>query len=330
MLMVPTLLGVTFSVFLLTQFVPGGPIDQYLMGSLGVESGEAGGGGGRATFDISAANVEVLIAYYGFDKPFHERFLLYLRNLLFLDLGQSFRYSTPVTELIAQRLPVSLYYGAVTTILTYLFCIPLGMLKAIRHKTWVDNVTSLLIFIGYAVPGFALGAVLLVLFAVRNQWFPIGGFRSPEFSDLSTWGKVKDIVHHSILPLIAWMSGSFAVMTMLMKNSLMENMSADFVKTALASGLTWRKAVFVHATRNSLIPLATSFGHNISLVLAGSLLIERVFNIPGMGLLFFESIQARDYPLVLGLVVIGAALLVVGNLLSDICVALADPRVRFQ
>ncbi|MCC5876878.1 MAG: ABC transporter permease [Candidatus Sumerlaeia bacterium] len=332
LLMVPTMLGVTLAVFILTHFVPGGPIEQYLMELAGAgDGGEGGGGSGSGSgFEISDQNLQTLREYYGFDKPVVVRFLEYLRNLVFLDLGKSFRYAIPVTDIIGQRLPVSLYYGVVTTVLTYLICIPLGMVKAIQHKTWIDNVTSIVVFIGYAIPGFALGALMLVLFAVRLQWFPIGGFRSPNYEDLSQWENVKDVVHHSILPLIAWMSGSLAVMTMLMKNSLIENMSADFVKTALASGLSWQRAVFVHAARNSLIPLATSFGNNIALVLAGSLLIERVFNIPGMGLLFFESIQARDYPVVLGLVVIGSFLLVLGNLLSDLCVALVDPRVRFQ
>lgn len=332
LLMIPTMLGVTLAVFTLTHFVPGGPIEQYLMELSGSGSGgESGGGSSRGSgFEISEQNLQSLREYYGFDKPLVTRFFEYLRNLVFLDFGKSFRYAIPVTDMIGQRLPVSLYYGLVTTVLTYLICIPLGMVKAIQHKTWIDNLTSIVVFIGYAIPGFALGALMLVLFAVRWQWFPIGGFRSPDYDQLTRWEYVKDVVHHSVLPLLAWMSGSLAVMTMLMKNSLIENMSADFVKTALASGLTWQRAVFVHAARNSLIPLATSFGNNIALILAGSLLIERVFNIPGMGLLFFESIQARDYPVVLGIVVIGSFLLVVGNLLSDLCVAFVDPRVRFQ
>lgn len=152
-----------------------------------------------------------------------------------------------------------------------------------------------------------------------------GGFESMTFG-----GKVKDLFNHSFLPLICYLIGSFAFMTMLMKNSLLENMSADYVKTALAKGMTWKRAVFVHAFRNSLIPLATSFGNIISLVLAGSLLIERVFNIQGMGLLFFEAIQARDYPVVMGITAINAILLLLGNLLSDMCVAFVDPRVRFK
>ncbi|MEO8377530.1 MAG: ABC transporter permease subunit, partial [Candidatus Sumerlaeota bacterium] len=223
-----------------------------------------------------------------------------------------------------------IYYGIVTTILTYGICIPLGMVKAIRHRGVVDNLTSVVIFVGYALPGYALGVVLVALFAVKHNVFPISGFASDNYDMLSSWGKLKDIVWHSVLPLVCYMVGSFAMMTMLMKNSLMENMSADYVRTFLAMGLTPRRAVFVHAFRNSLIPMATSFGNNIALILTGSLLIERVFNIQGMGLLFFESIQARDYPVVMALTVISTVLLLAGNLLSDICVALTDPRVRFQ
>ncbi len=330
LLMVPTLLGVSFAVFLLVQFVPGGPIDQYRMSLTTGEMTEAGSVGGRSGPDVSEKHLESLVSYYGFDKPFHVRYVDYVWNLARLDLGQSFLYAVPVIDLIAQRLPISIYYGLVTTILTYAFCIPLGILKAIRHRTWLDNTTSLLIFIGYAVPNFALGAVLLAFLSAELGWFPLGGFRSPNFEELSLAGKVWDVVHHSILPLICYMIGSFAFMTMLMKNSLMENMSADFVRTALAAGLPWRRAIFVHAVRNSLIPLATSFGHNIALILTGSLLIERVFNIQGMGLLFFEMIQARDYPVVLGITVISAVLLLLGNLLSDLCVATVDPRVRFR
>jgi len=332
LLMVPTLLGITVVTFAITQFVPGGPIDQWRMRLAGGEAGETTGA--RAVkgpqLEIPDAQLKVLEEYYGFDKPIPLRYWAWLKHLLMADLGDSFRYTMPVIKIIGQRLPVSIYYGVITTILVYGICIPLGIVKAIKHRKFIDNTTSVAIFLGYAIPSYALGAVLLVLFAVKRDWFPLGGFVSQDFGQLSTWGKTKDVVWHSVLPLIAYMVGSFAIMTMLMKNSLLENMSADYVKTALAKGLTWPRAVFVHALRNSLIPLATSFGHNISLILTGSLFIERVFNIPGIGLLVFESIQARDYPVVLGMIVVGSVLLLVGNLLSDLCVATVDPRVRFE
>jgi len=254
----------------------------------------------------------------------------WLADTLRFDLGTSFRYNEPVARVIADRLPVSIYYGIVTAIFTYGICIPLGILKAIRHRTRVDTATSVLIFIGYAIPGFALGAVLSNLFAVRWEVFPLGGFQSAGASELGLAARVLDLVWHSVLPLIAYLAGSFAVTTMLMKNSLMENMSADYVKTALAKGLTWRRAVFVHALRNSLIPMATTIGGLLGIFLTGSFLIERVFNIQGVGLLAFEAIQTRDFPVVLGFLVISSVLLMLGNLLSDLAVAFVDPRVRFE
>jgi microcin C transport system permease protein len=330
--MIPTILGITLVTFLICQFVPGGPIDQLKLQLAGGSGGETGVRSSRSNLQLSLPDDQILVLkqYYGFDKPILIRYFNWLKNLVKFDLGDSFRYTIPVISLIRNRFPVSVFYGILTTVFTYIICIPLGMVKAIKHRTAIDNLTSILIFIGYAIPGFALGALLLVLFAVKRNWFPLGGFVSENFSSLSFLGRLKDVVHHSILPLVCYLIGSFAVMTMLMKNSLMENMASDYVKTALAKGLSWKRAVFVHAMRNSLIPLATSFGNNISLILTGSVLIERVFNIKGIGLLVYESIVARDYPVVLGMIVIGSLLLLVGNLLSDLCVAFVDPRVRFE
>jgi microcin C transport system permease protein len=331
--MIPTFIGITLVTFLLCQFVPGGPIDQLRMQMAGRGRGEAGArGGGREAvqFNIPDDQMAQLRAYYGFDKPVLARYGAWLGKIARLDLGDSYRYTEPVIGIIKDRLPVSLYYGILTALFTYGICIPHGIVKAIKHRTWIDNTTSTMIFIGYAIPGYALGAVLLIFLAVNRHWFPLGGFVSEGFEDLAFWGKVKDLVHHAILPLICYLVGSYAVMTMLLKNSLMENMSADYVVTALAKGLSWRRAIFGHALRNSLIPMATSFGSLIAIIMTGSLLIERVFNIRGIGLLTFEAIQARDYPVVLGIIVIDSVLLLVGNLLSDLCVASVDPRVRFE
>jgi len=333
LLMIPTFLGITFFTFLLTQFVPGGQIDQIRMALAGAGgAGELGaiGGDARLQLDIPDEQLARLREYYGFDRPFLVAYGAWLWDVLRLDLGVSFRYNEPVARVIADRLPVSVYYGLMTAFFTYGICIPLGILKAIRHRTTVDNLTSALIFIGYAVPGFALGAVLSNLLAVRFEIFPLGGFQSPDAANLSTFRMVLDVLWHSVLPLIAYLVGSFAVATMLVKNSLMENMSADYVKTALAKGLTWRRAVFVHALRNSLIPLATSVGGLLGIFLTGSFLIERVFNIQGVGLLAFEAIQARDFPVVMGFLVISSLILMIGNLVSDLAVAAADPRVRFE
>ena len=330
LLMIPTFIGITFVTFLLCQFVPGGPIDQLrLQLAGGGGQGEVAARGARVQLDIPEGQLKQLRAYYGFDKPFLVAYVEWLGKTLRFDLGESFRYNEPVLRVIADRLPVSLYYGVITAFFTYVIAIPLGILKAIRHRTTVDNLSSALIFIGYAVPGFALGAVLVNLLAVQFQIFPLGGFESPNASSLPPMAQAGDIVWHSVLPLIAYLIGAFAVESMLMKNSLMENMSADYVRTALAKGLTWRRAVFVHALRNSLIPMATSIGGLLGIFLTGSVLIERVFNIQGIGLLFFEAIQARDFPVVMGFLVISSLILMLGNLVSDLAVAFVDPRVRF-
>ncbi|MEN9627973.1 MAG: peptide transporter permease [Pseudomonadota bacterium] len=333
LLMVPTFIGVTFATFVLCQFVPGGQIDQMRMALAGAGGkGESGGavGGARGLLDIPDEQLSLLKQYYGFDQPLHVAYGRWLANTLQGDLGRSFRYNEPVLKVIADRMPVSLYYGIVTALFTYGLCIPLGILKAVRHRTAVDTATSVLIFVGYAVPGFALGAVLSNLFAVQWPLFPLGGFQSGGGQAMTAGARALDIVWHSVLPLVAYLAGSFAVITMLMKNSLLENMSADYVKTALAKGLSWRRAIFGHALRNSLIPMATTVGSLLGIFLTGSFLIERVFNIPGIGMLAFEAVQTRDFPVVMGFLVISSVLLMLGNLLSDLAVAMADPRVRFE
>ena len=325
LLMIPTFLGITFFTFLLCQFVPGGQIDQ-----LRLQLATGGGGRGRVQLVIPDDQLKQLKEYYGFDKPLLVAYGLWLEKTLKLDLGKSFRYNEPVARVIADRLPISIYYGLVTSFFIYVICLPLGILKAIKHRTTIDNATSVLVFVGYAVPGFALGAVMVNVLAVQYQIFPLGGFQSQGAAALPLGARILDIVWHSILPLIAYLVGSFAIQTMLVKNSLMENMSADYVRTALAKGLTWRRAVFVHALRNSLIPMATSIGGLLGIFLTGSFLIERVFNIQGIGLLGFEAVQTRDFPVVMGILVISSAVLMLGNLISDLAVAFVDPRVRFE
>jgi microcin C transport system permease protein len=335
LLMIPTFIGITFVTFLLCQFVPGGPIDQLRLqlagaGGGGEVAGGGGGPGGRVQLVIPDDQLQQLREFYGFDKPLPTAYGTWLLQTVQLNLGNSFRYNEPVIEVIADRFPVSIYYGVVTAFFIFAICIPLGIVKAIRHRTPIDNLTSVLIFVGYAIPGFALGAVLVNILAVQFQIFPVGGFQSPGAEEFSAFGKFMDIVWHSVLPLIAYLAGAFALETMLMKNSLMENMSSDYVRTALAKGLNWRRAVFVHALRNSLIPIATSIGSLLGIFLTGSVLIERVFDIQGVGLLAFEAIQARDFPVVMGFLVISSVVLMLGNLISDLAVAFVDPRVRFE
>ena len=331
LLIVPTFIGVTILVFAVTRLVPGGPIERMLQEAAmaGADVGAATTSFGGGASALSDEQIEELKVYYGFDKPVVLGYLEWLGKVVQLDLGTSTRYSEPVWDTIKDRFPISIFYGVTTLILTYGVCIPLGIAKAIRHKTAFDNLTSAIVFFGYAIPGYVVAIALLTAFAGNLGWFPLSGFVSDDFDDLGTLEQIWDVTHHAVLPLLAYMAGSFAVTTMLMKNSLMDNLAAEYVRTAIAKGMAFRQAVFTHALRNSLIPIATSFGSNISLILTGSFLIEQIFNIDGFGLLGWESLVERDYPVVMGILVISSLLFMIGNILSDICVALVDPRVKF-
>lgn len=253
-------------------------------------------------------------------------------GLLTLDLGNSYKYEVPVIDLIVQRFPISIRFGLTGFLLAYFVCIPLGIAKAVRHGSKFDILSSATVFIGYSIPGWALGAVLLVLFGGGSFWdtFPLGGTESDNFSDLSLWGKTIDVLHHMVLPVVAYSVGSFATLTVLTKNALMENLGQDYVRTAFAKGLTERRVIMVHALRNSLIPVCTGLGHALSIVMAGSYLVEKVFNIDGIGLLGFTSIIGRDYSVVMGVLVINTLLMLIGNIISDVLYVLVDPRIRFN
>lgn len=329
LLIPPTLFGITLIVFLITRFVPGGPLEQVLMQG---QIGDIGGGGvpGHQQMALSQAQLEALEAFYGLDKPMVPAYFHWLGRVIVGDLGTSTRFNIPVWEMIRERFPISLYYGVLTLILTYSICIPLGIIKAIKHNTWIDNSTSVLIFIGYAIPGYVLGALLIVTVAANSDFIPMRGFVSPDFELMSFGERVVDLFRHSILPLTCYMIGSFALTTLLMKNNLMENLASDYIRTAIAKGTSFKQAVRRHALRNSLIPIATTFGQNITLLVGGSFLIERIFDIDGFGLLGFEAILDRDYPVVMGVLLLASFLLLLGNILSDMIVAVVDPRIRFK
>ena len=331
MLIPPTLLGITIIVFTITRLVPGGPLERAIMEAqqMDAASGFSSQAAGQG-MAISEAQLEKLKEYYGFDKPLLQSYAQWLGKVVSGDLGNSYRYNEPVWDVIVDRFPVSLYYGLVTLVLTYAVCIPLGVVKAIRHRTVVDNATSVLIFIGYAIPGYALGSLLLLYFSVRLEWFPMGGFVSYDFHSKGAGEQALDLLQHSVLPLICYMVGAFALVTMLLKNHLMDNLAADYMRTAVAKGVSFRRSVTRHAMRNSLIPIATTFGQNITLLVSGSFLIETIFDIDGFGLLALTAVLDRDYPVVMGVVLISSLLLLIGNILSDLLVAVVDPRIRFQ
>tara|TARA_Y100001970_G_scaffold148505_1_gene182418 strand:- start:9826 stop:11190 length:1365 start_codon:yes stop_codon:yes gene_type:complete len=243
-------------------------------------------------------------------------------------LGYSEKKGKDVSTLIGERLHISAFFGLTGLILGYLVCIPLGIWKAINNGSRFDIMSSIIVFIGYSIPGYILGIVLLVYFG--GEYFPLHGWRSPNFSELSFLGKVKDQLHHAFLPMVCYMIGSFATLTVLMKNSLLENLSQDYVRTAFAKGLSEKRVIFKHAVRNSLIPLATGIGGIIGVFLAGSYLIEKTFGIDGFGLLGFNALVDRDYDIMMGTLVIGVVIRLLGNLISDLTYALVDPRIRFK
>ena len=332
LLVIPTFIGITLAVFVMMHFVPGGPVERQIMRFKMALTTEGGASGTALSIDIPEDAIEEMRRYYGFDKPVHIRYALWLWNLLHLDLGRSYVYQDPVWDVIKSRFPVSIFLGLTGFILSYLVCIPLGVWKAIKHGSRFDFGSSFIVFLGYSIPGWALGAALLVLFGGGSfwNWFPLGGFRPGNWEYLSFFEKITGQLHHMFLPVLCYMLGSFATLTILMKNSLMENLGQDYIRTAFAKGLSERRVIFVHALRNSLIPIATGLGHVIGLILAGSFLIEKVFNIDGMGYLGYTSILQRDYPVALGILVISSLLMLVGNILSDMIYVVVDPRIRFK
>ncbi|MEC8691053.1 MAG: ABC transporter permease, partial [Verrucomicrobiota bacterium] len=256
----------------------------------------------------------------GLDVPedLQERAILYrsgYEGLLQGSLGRSDKYGESIISLIQQRIPISLFFGLISMVLIYSICIPLGILKAIKHRTWIDNFSSILVFSGYAIPGYVLGSFLLVFLGANLDLFPLSGFVSENFDELSSGEKILDLFHHAAMPLACYLVGSFAFMTFMMKNNLMDNLAADYVRTAISKGASYRTAVFRHAFRNSIIPIATTIGQNITLIVGGSFLIETIFDINGFGLLQYNAILEKDEPVVLGVLIISAALMLLGNII---------------
>ncbi len=337
LLMIPTLLGVLLVTFVVIQFVPGGPVEQMvaqLQGrSTGGEGAAAAGAAYRGRQGVDAKQIEEIKALYGFDKPAHERFWRMLVSFARFDLGRSFFHHKDVWELVKEKLPVSISLGLWTFFLTYLISVPLGIAKAVRAGSRFDTVTSILVLVGYAIPGFVLGVLLLVLFGGGSflAWFPLRGLTSPNWEELSLWGKVVDYLWHIALPVTASVLGSFAVVTMLTKNAFLEEIRKQYVLTARAKGLSERQVLWRHVFRNALIPIVTGFpAAFIGAFFTGSLLIETLFSLDGLGLLSYESVIRRDYPVVLGTLYLFTLIGLVTKLISDLCYVWVDPRVKFD
>jgi microcin C transport system permease protein len=334
LLIFPTFLGITLLCFGLIQFVPGGPVEQMIMQMKGIGTSETGNRG-EARASISEAQRRAIEAHFGFDQPFYKRYWKWLvRDRLGMRM-ESYKFPNKTTwQLIKERFRVSLIFGLTGFFLSYLVCIPLGILKALHHNKLFDLGSSLLVFVGYAIPAFAFGMVLKMLLCgtVDGLWdiFPVSGFHSDHFDSLSLWEQIQDIFRHMFLPVLCYMIGNFAVLTLLMKNSLLEQISKDYVRTVLAKGGSFTRAVWGHALRNALIPIATGFGSILTVMFAGSVIIEQVFEIPGMGRLSLEAIVGRDYPVFMGILSLTSILGLVGNILSDFVYVLIDPRINFE
>lgn len=337
LLMLPTLFGVIAITFAVIQFVPGGPVEQMMMELKGqIGAGEASGRGAadyRGRQGIDAERVKEIKALYGFDKPPLERFWQMLKDFATFDLGQSFYHHKDVWSLVVSKLPVSISIGLWTFFLTYFISVPLGIAKAVREGSRFDVATSIAVLVGYSIPGFVLGVFLLVMFGGGSfvQWFPLRGLTSDDWETLSWFGKVTDYLWHIALPITASVAGSFAVMTMLTKNTFLEEIRKQYVLTARAKGLSEKNVLYKHVFRNALIPLVTGFpAAFIGAFFAGSLLIETLFSLDGLGLLSYESVIRRDYPVVMGTLYLFTLIGLVVKLLGDLCYVWADPRVQFE
>ncbi len=344
LLIIPTLFGILLINFLIIQAAPGGPVDQMIANLEGFEGatsrisgsaqGEVASGsnyrGGQGLDPDIIAEIERM---YGFDKPAPERFWMMIKGYLTFDFGDSFFRDASVIELIKEKMPVSISLGLWTTVLTYLISIPLGIRKAIRHGSAFDVWTSSLIIVGYAIPGFLLAILLIVLFAGGSyfDWFPLRGLTSNNWEELSLSGKILDYLWHIVLPISAMVVGSFATLTMLTKNCFLDEIGKQYVTTARAKGLSEHRVLYGHVFRNAMLLIIAGFPSAlISVFFTGALLIEVIFSLDGLGLLGFEAAINRDYPLMFGTLYIFTLLGLVVKLIGDIAYTLVDPRIDFE
>ncbi|MEG7361106.1 microcin C ABC transporter permease YejB [Pseudomonas citronellolis] len=349
LLIVPTLFGILLINFIIIQAAPGGPVDQMIAKLEGVNAAAGGatgriaGSGGelassggshyRGGQGLDPELVKEIERMYGFDKPAPERFWIMLKNYVHLDFGSSFFRDAKVTDLIIEKLPVSISLGLWSTLIMYLVSIPLGIAKAVRNGSQFDIWTSSAIIVGYAIPAFLFAILLVVLFAGGSywDWFPLRGLTSNDFDELSTFGKVKDYFWHLALPITALVIGNFATITLLTKNSFLDEIGKQYVVTARAKGLTERQVLYGHVFRNAMLLIIAGLPSALlGVFFTGSLLIEVIFSLDGLGLLSFESALNRDYPVVFGTLFIFTLFGLIMKLVSDVLYTLVDPRIDFE
>ena len=326
LIMIPTMIGITLVCFVVINLAPGSPVEQRLQ-QMRFGGRGAGHGGG-----VSQEVIDALNKQYGFDKPLPVRYGIWMKNLSHLDFGQSFKYEEPAIDVITSKFPVSIMFGIMSLVLTYIVCIPLGVLKAIAEGTAFDTASSFLLFVMLSIPPVMLAVLLVVFFAGGSyfNWFPTGGLTSDNYDSLSSAAKIFDRLHHIFLPLVCYMIGSFTFLTLLMKNSMLDVIKLDYIRTARAKGLPGKIVYMKHALRNALIPIVTGLSGILSVFFAGSIIIERIFQLDGMGQLSLVSINARDYNVIMGLIFIESALFLGGRLIADVLYVWVDPRIDFQ
>jgi microcin C transport system permease protein len=327
-LMLPTLLGVLTVAFVVVQFVPGGPVEQIL-----AQARTGAGGAYKARGDVNEKQIADLKKLYGFDKPAHVRYVEMLKNFATFNLGNSFMQNKPVWTLIKEKLPVSISLGLWTFLISYLISVPLGIAKAVREGSGFDTVSTFFVMFGFAIPGFVLGVLLIVLFCGGTYWevFPLRGLASDNWRELSWGARIVDYFWHLTLPLTCLVVGSFAEMTMLTKNTFIEEMRKQYVLVARAKGLSQRRVLWKHMLRNAMIPIITGFpAAFIAAFFSGALLIESLFTLDGLGLLSYEAIVRRDFPVVLGSLYLFTLIGLVVKLIADLMYVFVDPRVQFQ
>lgn len=328
LLIVPTLFGITLACFLITITAPGGPIEQKIsqMRLSGIGQIE----GADNSYGVPQEIIDNLKEQYGFDKPIPVQYFLWLQKAVIFDFGYSFIHDEPVVGLILERVPVSLQFGLISFLLTYLVCIVLGVGMAVKKDSQFDLTASIVLIVLYSIPSLMLGILLKVFVAGQLAWFPIGDLYSDMYFEKEAFGRIIDRIHHFILPMICYMVGAFTILTQFMKNNFLEEIKKDYVKTAQAKGLSKKAVYYKHALRNALVPIATSFGNIFGIFLAGSLIIEKIFNIQGIGLLAFNSAVARDYNVIMALIFIQSLIFIVGRIVSDLTYVLIDPRIDFS
>jgi microcin C transport system permease protein len=336
-LMLPTLFGIMLITFVITQFVPGGPVEHMMAKLRHTQHTQSVISANtelyRGSEGVDAKQREELIKLFGFDKPPHERFIKLLWSYLRFDFGDSYYHHNKVLDLIISKLPVSMSLGFWTFVIVYSVCIPLGVAKAVRSGTRFDTISTTVILIGYAIPGFVLGITLLVLFGGGSFFsiFPLRGIISDNWQDMSTIGKILDYLWHMVLPITSSVIGSLAILTLLTKNSFLEEINKQYVLTARAKGLSQNSVLYKHVFRNAVIPLLTSFPSAfVGAFFASSLLIETIFSLDGLGLLGYESVVQRDYPVVLASLYLFTLLGLISKLLTDLSYVWVDPRIQFE